>query len=67
MIDNGSYGIVFWGDFTLTNISFQQKCFLNFKNNPPYPHIDGLVQERRNSIANALELRLSCNKPSVCQ
>ena len=22
--------------------------------------IDGLVQERRNSIANALELRLSC-------
>ena len=26
--------------------------------------IDGLVQERRNSIANALELRLSCTKPS---
>ena len=24
------------------------------------PDIDGLVQERRNSIANALELRLSC-------
>ena len=23
-------------------------------------HIDGLVQERRNSIANAMELRLSC-------
>ena len=23
------------------------------------PHIDGLVQERHNSIANALELRLS--------
>ena len=23
-------------------------------------HIDGLVQERRNSIANALELSLSC-------
>ena len=34
----------------------------------PYPHnndchIDGLVQERRNSIANALELRLSCTNP----
>ena len=26
----------------------------------PNPHIDGLVQERHNSIANALELRLSC-------
>ena len=25
---------------------------------------DGLVQERRNSIANALELRLSCTNPS---
>ena len=26
--------------------------------------IDGLVQERRNSIANAPELRLSCTNPS---
>ena len=25
---------------------------------------DGIVQERRNSIANALELRLSCTNPS---
>ena len=25
-----------------------------------FPSIDGLVQKRRNSIANALELRLSC-------
>ena len=29
-------------------------------------HIDGLMQERRNSIANALELRLSCTNPSRC-
>ena len=29
-------------------------------------HIDGLIQERRNSIANALELRLSCTNPSIC-
>ena len=29
------------------------------------PHISGLVQERRNSIANALELRLSCTYPSI--
>ena len=27
--------------------------------------IDGLVQERRNSIANALELRLSCINPLI--
>ena len=26
-------------------------------------HIDGLMQDRRNSIANALELRLSCTNP----
>ena len=27
-------------------------------------NIDGLVQERRNSIALAMELRLSCTNPS---
>ena len=27
--------------------------------------IDGLVQERRNSSANALELRLSCTNPLI--
>ena len=31
----------------------------------PLEHIDGLVQERRNSIADALELRLSCTKLSL--
>ena len=29
-------------------------------------YVDGLVQERRNSITNALELRLSCANPSMC-
>ena len=29
-------------------------------------YIDALVQERRNSIANALELRLSRTNPSIC-
>ena len=29
-------------------------------------HFDGLLQERRNSIANALESRLSCTNPSTC-
>ena len=28
-------------------------------------YFDGLVQERRNSIANALELRLSCTNPLI--
>ena len=28
-------------------------------------HIDGLMQERRNCIVNALELRLSCTNPSM--
>ena len=28
-------------------------------------HIDGLVQERRKSNALAMELRLSCNNPSI--
>ena len=28
-------------------------------------HIDGLMQERHNSIANALELCLSCTNPSI--
>ena len=28
-------------------------------------HLNGLVQERRNSIANALEVRLSCTNPSI--
>ena len=30
-----------------------------------FMHIDGLVQERRNSSALAMELRLSCTNPSI--
>ena len=30
-------------------------------------HIDGLGQERRNSNALAMELRLSCTDPSICE
>ena len=29
-------------------------------------YIDGLMQERSNSIADALELRLSCTNLSIC-
>ena len=32
-----------------------------------YQYIDGLVQERRNSIAKAMELRLSFTNPSIWQ
>ena len=32
-----------------------------------YHHLCVLVQERRNSIANTLELRLSCINPSICK
>ena len=28
-------------------------------------YVDGLVQERRKSIASAVELRLSCTNPSI--
>ena len=39
-------------------------CFVGFP--PPFPvRFDGIMQERRNSIANALELRLSCTNPSI--
>ena len=31
----------------------------------PHPHIDELVQERCNYIANALKLHLSCTNPSI--
>ena len=30
-------------------------------------HIDGLVQERCNSTANALELHFSCTNPLICR
>ena len=31
-----------------------------------HQHFDGLVQERRNSSALAMEFRLSCTNPSIC-
>ena len=41
----------------------KSKCLLQRMQFSAY--IDGLVQERRNSIANALELHLSCTNPSI--
>ena len=31
-----------------------------------HDHVDGLVQDRRNSSALAMVLRLSCIKPTMC-
>ena len=31
-----------------------------------WDQIDGFLQERHNSIANAMELRLSCTNQSIC-
>ena len=47
--------------------TFEYECMSHLPHFARYSeHIDGLVQERRNSTANTLELRLSCTKPSIC-
>ena len=49
--------------------SHDQKCHLPWAAmlfQASWPQINGLVRERHNSIANALELRLSCTYPSKC-
>ena len=43
------------------SLALSQRCILK-----TIQHIDGLMQERRNPIANTLELRLSCTNPSIC-
>ena len=63
-----------------STVSFTQCIYTGFNNNYSNNlctlprqywswcgHIDGLVQERHNSIANALELRLSCTNPMMCE
>ena len=49
-------------DDKLTLVQVRAKLLSGNKTLPE--PIDELVQERRNSIANALELHLSCTKPS---
>ena len=46
-------------DLTTTITGLFRERFENIR------YIDGLVQKRRNSIASALELHLSCTNPSV--
>ena len=52
--------VPFWVDLLnlhLFETESQMECSSN--------HIHGLVQERRNFIANALAFRLSCTNPSI--
>ena len=58
-----------FGYATVTQHCFTWYFWVNHCNNTTslcqWCHIDGLMQERRNSIANALELHLSCTNPSI--
>ena len=57
-----------WQWLTMINISWQMSWMASTPHPPYCEYIDGSVQERRNSITNALELRLSCTNPSIwCQ
>ena len=47
-------------------LSTTTMSFLLYKGRPITPYIDGSVQERRNSIVNALELCPSRTNPSTC-
>ena len=51
--------------WNLINTMFDRnKCGRDFLSSYVF-HLNGSVQESRNSIANALELRLSCTNPSI--
>ena len=57
-----------WGKITIRSgnglvLNRQKAVTLTKDCNHPRSHIDDLVQERHNSVANALELCLSCTKP----
>ena len=65
------YGCHFLYDLGIEETAFDDSTLLCLELWPSFSelfslrYINGLVQERRNSIANALELRLSCTKPSI--
>ena len=49
----------------MLSLLYWAAAILSIKSSMFMYDIDCLVQERRNSIANALELRLSFTKPSI--
>ena len=59
---NNIFGILWLTIVTSTNISCL-RSFISFLRG----HIDELLQERRNSSALAMELRLPCSNPSICK
>ena len=50
----------------IQNIPCWIRLSLKLKITGTWLQLDSLVQERRNSIANALELCLSCTNPLIC-
>ena len=66
-LDQSSYIDANW--FTYCIVHDSQHCYLCVKKwyKKCWVYIDGLVQGRRNSIADALELRLSCTNPWTCK
>ena len=63
-----SWWFYWWGGTYFGNCSWTSKiklmCLSHHDIKTPKHQVDGLVQERRNSSALAMELRLSCTKPS---
>ena len=57
-------GVFYW-TWKDTNLLFGPMQTSSLMQNAHGNNIDGLVQERHNSIANALELRLSCTNPLI--
>ena len=57
------------GNLSITNFAFGNQIFKIKATSPSgqwvIAHLNVLLQERHNSIANALELRLSCTNPSI--
>ena len=49
----------------LKGILIESTSVLLTDNNVSLAYIDGFMHERRNSIADALELHLSCANPSI--
>ena len=57
-MENGRVMFLWWWEFHMNIVIITILIQLR-------THFDGLVHERRNSIANALESRLSCTNPSI--
>ena len=57
--------LLLWG-FPIPNMFMKNRVHVTKLIEAEWVHIDGLVQDCSNSIANALELLHSCTKPWIC-